>query len=182
VDPRVRAVEAYVQAVRTGTPSAAERAGQCLSPSVVLVAGPLEFAGREAVLRRITGQWPWTSTYMHASWSDPRADGDQLTVHADFPPMGASPATVDLRFSFDAAHQISRVEQATVMQGAPPAPVADTIPTFVRGIVNGALANGTPMVLSYVESTASHPCRCVAASRCTATRSSACGCATPTAA
>jgi hypothetical protein len=150
-DPRVRAVEAYVQAVRTGAPSAAERAGQYLSASVVLVARPLELVGRDAVLRRITGQWPWTSTYGLASWSDPRPDGDRLTVHAEFPPMGASPASVDLAFTFDAEDRVARVDQVTVMQGAPPPPPTDTMPRFVRGIVNGALANGTPMVLSYVD-------------------------------
>src|SRR5262249_29424655 len=56
-----------------------------------------------------------------------------------------------LTFTFDAEHQISRVDQVTVQQGAPPPPVPDIIPSFVRGVVNGALANGTPMVLSYVD-------------------------------
>src|SRR5262245_53660730 len=136
VDRRIRAVEAYVQAVRTGAPSAAERAGQHLAPSVVLAAGPQEFSGRAAVVRRITGQWPWTSTYGRASWSDPRADGDRLTVHGEFPPMGASPATVDLTFTFDPDDQISRVDQVTAMQGVPPPPATDAIASFVRGIVN----------------------------------------------
>jgi hypothetical protein len=147
-ESRKRAAEAYVRALKTGAPSAAARAGRCLAPSVRLTVGPLVFEGHEAVLRRITGQWPPTSTYVHASWSEPRADGDRLTVHADFPPMGAAPATVDLTFTFDAEDRIVAVEQTSTAQ----APVvSDTIPDFVRGIVDGALANGTPIVLSYVD-------------------------------
>jgi hypothetical protein len=150
-DSRVRAVEAYVQALKTGAPSAAECAAQYLASDVVLRAGPQEHTGRAAVAQRITGQWPLTPTYIFGAWSDPRPDGDRLTVHAGFPAMGAAPATVDLSFGFDAEGRIVLVEQTTVMQGTPPAPVADTIPDFVRGIVNSALANGTPMVLSYVD-------------------------------
>ena len=150
-DSRVRAVEAYVQALRTGAPSATADAARYLAPEVVLRAGPQEHAGREAVVQRITGQWPMTPTLVYGAWLDPRPDGDDLTVHADFPPMGAAPATVDLRFAFDAEGRIVRIEQTTVMQGTPPPPLTDTIPVFVRGIVNSALANGTPMVLSYVD-------------------------------
>jgi hypothetical protein len=47
--------------------------------------------------------------------------------------------------------RIVGVEQVTVMQGPWSPGVTDTIPEFVRGIVNGALANGTPMVLGYVD-------------------------------
>jgi hypothetical protein len=151
VDSRVRAAEAYVQAMKTGAPSAAERAGRHLAADVVLSAGGRDFTGREAVLQRISGQWPPTATYIHASWSDPRPDGDRLTVHADFPPLGAAPATVDLTFAFDAEDRIVRVEQTTVTPPPATAPGTDTIPDFVRGLVDGALANGTPMVLSYVD-------------------------------
>lgn len=151
LDSRVRAAEAYVQALKTGAPSAAERASHHLASDVVLSAGGREFVGRAAVLRRITGQWPPTATHIHASWSDPRPDGERLTVHAELPPLGAAPATIDLAFTFDADDRIVGVEQVTVMQGPAFPGVIDTIPDFVRGIVNGALANGTPMVLSYVD-------------------------------
>jgi hypothetical protein len=147
-ESRVRAAEAYVQAIKTGAPSAAERAGAFLAPHVRLTVGAQVFDGHAAVLARITGQWPPTSTYVHASWSAPRVDGDRLTVHADFPPMGAAPSTVDLTFSFDAEDRIVAVEQMSTTQ---PPIVSGTIPDFVRGIVDGALANGTPMVLSYVD-------------------------------
>jgi hypothetical protein len=144
-DIRARAVEAYVQALRTGAPSAAARAAEHLAPDVVLRIAPAEVVGR------ITGQWPQTPTYQYASWSPPRSVGDQLTVHAAFPPLGAAPATIDLRFSFDAHGRIVGVEQTTVMQGTPPPPAVDTIPDFVRGIVDNALALGLPMSVAYVD-------------------------------
>jgi hypothetical protein len=150
-DPRVRAVEAYVQSLRTGAPSASARAAEYLAPDVVLRGGPTEAVGREAVLRRITGQWPQTPTYQYASWSEPRPDDDRLLVHAEFPPLGAAPASIDLAFSFDADGRIVRVEQTTVMQGTPPPPVADTIPDFVRGIVDNALSLNLPMSVAYVD-------------------------------
>jgi hypothetical protein len=150
-DSRVRAAEVYVQAIKTGAPSAAERAGQHLADDVVLSVGGREFAGRAAVLQRITGQWPPTATYIHASWLDPRPDGDRLTVHADVPPLGAAPAAVDLTFAFDGQDRIVRVEQTTMMPPPATGSGTDTIPDFVRGLVNGALANGTPMVLGYVD-------------------------------
>mgnify|MGYP001190517556 CR=1 FL=1 len=145
----VQAVEAYVQALRTGEGAAARRAAGYLAPDAVLDTGRNEIAGYDAVLARITGQWPLTPVYLHGGWSAPRADGDQLTVQAEFGPFGAAPKSVTLRFAFNAAGQIRRIEQQT--EPAPPPEVRDVFPDFVRGLVNGALANGTPLTLAYVD-------------------------------
>ncbi len=149
-DDRVAAVEAYVQALRTGERSASDRAARVLAPDVVLSVGGNEFAGHDQVLARISGQWPLTPVYLHGAWSAPRTDGDRLVVHADgFGPLGAAPTSVRLSFAFNAAGQILRVEQQNEM---PPAPQStEAFPDFVRGAVNAALANGTPMVLAYVD-------------------------------
>jgi hypothetical protein len=146
---RASAVEAYVQAMRTGEGSAAARASTFLAPDVVLSTGREEVGGRDEVARRITGQWPLTPVYLHGSWSAPRVDGDAVTMRAEFGMFGAAPKAVDLRFSFDAEERISRVEQRT--EAATPPPTTDTIPDFVRGLINGALANGTPVVVAYVD-------------------------------
>ncbi|HLZ68497.1 MAG TPA: pyridoxamine 5'-phosphate oxidase family protein [Dehalococcoidia bacterium] len=143
------AVEAYVQALRTGEAAAAQRAAGYLAPDVVLNTGREEFAGHDAVLARISGQWPLTPVYQHGGWSEPHPDGDGLSVQAEFGPFGAAPRSVSLRFAFNAAGQISRVEQRTVQ--APPPETSRTLPDFVRGLVNGALANGTPLTLAYVD-------------------------------
>ena len=59
----MRAVESYVQAMRTGEGSASRQAGRCLADSVVLVIGEEEVVGKELVLQRITGQWPMTPVH-----------------------------------------------------------------------------------------------------------------------
>lgn len=146
---RVEAVEAYVQSLRTGEGSAAARAARYLAPDVVLSTGREEISGHQEVLRRITGQWPLTPVYLHGSWSPPRPDGDRLTVRAEFGSFGAAPRSVTLTFSFNASDQISRIDQQTEM--APPPEVTETIPDFVRGLVNAALANGTPITVAYVD-------------------------------
>lgn len=146
-DKRVEAVEAYVQSMKSGEPSAAARASQYLAPDVVLSTGREEVSGHDAVLARITGQWPQTPVYTLGGWSFPQPDGDKLKVHADFPAMGAAVKEVNLTFSFNADGLISRVEQQNIMP--PPNPPTDKIPDFIKGIINGALANGTPMVVAY---------------------------------
>ena len=146
---RTQAAEAYVKAMRTGEPSATRLAGESLAEDVVLKTGNDELSGRDNVLARITGQWPLTLVYAQAFWSAPRPDGDDLVVTAEFGPLGAAPTNVSLRFSFDPRDRISRIEQQATM--APPLPVSDGLPEIVRGLVNGALANGTPMCVAYVD-------------------------------
>jgi hypothetical protein len=146
---RVQAVESYVQSMRTGETSAATRASKYLAPDVVLSTGREEIAGHDQVLQRITGQWPLTPVYLHGGWSAPQPDGDRLKVRAEFGPFGAAPQAITLSFSFNGSDQIKRIDQETVM--APPPAATDAIPDFVRGLVNGALANGTPITVAYVD-------------------------------
>src|SRR5438477_12035148 len=108
---RVEAAEAYVKALKTGEGSAAERAAKHLAPDVVLSAGQSEFKGYDAVLQRITGQWPNTPIYQYGGWTEPRQDGDRLAVHADFPPMGGGVLAIDLDFTFNAADRMRRIDQ-----------------------------------------------------------------------
>ena len=147
-DKRAEAVEAYVQSMKNGEAAASARASKYLAPEVVLAAGNQEVKGHDEVLARITGQWPQTPVYTLGGWSAPQPEGDNLKVHADFPAMGAAVKEVNLTFSFNAKGQISRVEQQNIMP--PPNPPADKIPDLIKGLLNGALANGTPIVVAYV--------------------------------
>jgi YD repeat-containing protein len=52
-----------------------------------------------------------------------------------------------LRFSFDADGRIVRAEHTTAREAAQ---TVDAIPADVHSLVNNALANGTPLVLAYV--------------------------------
>jgi hypothetical protein len=138
-----------VKALRTGEPSATQLAGESFADDVTLKVGNDEIGGKDKVLNRITGQWPMTPVYVQGYWSAPQEDGNDLVVNADFGPLGAAPTNVKLKFSFNQQGQVSRIEQQNTM--APPLQAQDKLPDIVRGLINGALANSTPMSVSYVD-------------------------------
>jgi len=145
---RTQAAEAYIKALRTGEPSATQAAGQYLADDVVLATAQGEVSGRTEVLKRITGQWPQTPVFQHAGFGTPQESNGSITYEGEIPPMGAAPQKLILKFSFDGSDKIQRVEQQA--QNAP-AQQSETIPNFVRGIINGALNNGTPIVVAYTD-------------------------------
>jgi hypothetical protein len=146
---RTQAAEAYVKALRTGEPSATSIVSQCLADDVVLKAGNDEYTGHAAVLARVTGQWPMTPVFVQGYWSAPQEEGDRVVIGAEFGPLGAAPTRMSLAFSFNSNGQIQRIEQQVTPQT--PVPASDKLPEVVRGLINGALANGTPMSVSYVD-------------------------------
>ena len=146
---KTQAAEAYVKAMRTGEPSATNLVSQCLAEDAVLKAGNDEIVGHDAVLARVTGQWPMTPVFVQGYWSAPQEEGDRVLVNAEFGPLGAAPIKLSLAFSFNANGQIQRIEQQVTPQT--PLPASDKLPDVVRGLINGALANGTPMSVSYVD-------------------------------
>jgi hypothetical protein len=148
-DKRTQAAEAFVQSVRTGERIASKYLEPHLADDVVLDTGREQVQGKAAVLERLSGVWPSTSIYYQGGWSEPQADGAKLKVSGAFPALGAAPAGMNLTFSFNGRDQISHVQQEMVT-GGPPQTV-DEIPLHVRGQVNGALANGTPICVCYVD-------------------------------
>jgi hypothetical protein len=154
--PRVRAVEAYIKALRTGEASATASAARHLAPDVVLNTvgahmwgnGPEEFRGYDDTLQMITGIGVMTGLYRTAPWTDPQPQQDgTLRVTADM--GGGLLSSVALTFSFNDSDQITHVDQ--VNKGGSPAPATDRLPEFVRGIINGALANNTPLIVAYTD-------------------------------
>lgn len=146
---RYDAADAYVWALRRGEATAAERAGSYLASDVALEGAGGTVVGHEAVLRHITGDWPSTPVLQFGGWSNPTPSGDSLVVAAEFPAMGAAPSGATISFAFNDRDEIVRVREAMT---TPPRPEPDKeIPLFVRGIIDGALANGTPMVVGYVD-------------------------------
>ena len=156
MNQRVRAVEAYLKALRTGETSASLTASRYLAPNVVLDTvgahmwgnGHEEFHGYDETLNMITGIGVMTGMYRTAPWSDPIAESDRTyRVSAD---IGSGLlASSTLRFFFNDRDQIERVEQ--VNQAGSPPPTTDRIPEFVKAVVNSALANNTPMIVAYTD-------------------------------
>lgn len=153
MDSRVRAVEAYVKALRTGEASATATAAKHLAHDVVLDTtgahmwgnGHETFTGYDDVLFMITGIGVMTGVYRTGAWGDPVVDGNQARVTADL--GGGLLSTASLVFTFDADDKITRIEQ--VNTGGTGAPATDTMPAFVKATVNAALANNTPLIVAY---------------------------------
>jgi hypothetical protein len=155
MNPRGRAVEAYLKALRTGEASATVSAARHLAPDVVLDTvgahmwgnGPEHFEGYEQTVNMITGIGVMTGVYRTAPWSSPvEIDGDKLQVSAQ---IGGLLSSSTLTFTFNDRDQIVHVNQ--VNAGGSPAPATDKIPDFVTAYVNSALANNTPMVVAYTD-------------------------------
>src|SRR5260370_39489061 len=149
MNPRVRAVEAYLKALRTGEASAAETAARYLAPDVVLDTvgahmwgnGHEEFIGYDQTVKMITGIGVMTGVYRAAPWTNPTPEGaNRLKVSAE---MGGLVASSTLKVSVDDRDQIVRIEQ--INKGGTPTPGTDRIPEFVKGLVNSARANNTPL-------------------------------------
>src|ERR1700712_219038 len=99
MNARVRAVEAYIKALRTGEASATATAAQHLAPDVVLDTvgahmwgnGHEEFVGYDATLNMITGIGVMTGVYRTAPWTNPVPDGDdRVKVSAEIGGLIAS--------------------------------------------------------------------------------------------
>jgi hypothetical protein len=148
-EARLAAVEAVVRAIRTGEHCAAIVATKFLSTKVAMNANGVELVSCDAVVDRITGQWPFTPVLAQGEWSLPEKIDDGIRIGAEFPGLGAAPSDYSLTFSFDERDLISRIEEKFSFKMAAE-PVAH-IPVHVRTAINRALANQTPMVLAYVD-------------------------------
>jgi general stress protein 26 len=155
MDPRIRAAEAYLLAMRTGEVPATESAAHFLAEDVKLNGATVwgrqgaTLEGKKDVLYRITGEWPNTPVYVKGFWSEPRLEGDKVKIDATFPAMGAAPAEVHLTFGYNSDNLINVIDQQIVPQPRPE--VTDVIPDSARGLINGALRNNTPMTVAYVD-------------------------------
>ena len=150
MDKRARGVEYFVKALSTGEISAAQRLMPFLAADVTYDTnsqpgqpiGRDLFTGRHAVLEQVGGLWPATPGYSRTGWSDPEPDGDKLKV--------TTSGSVVLTFSFNDADEISHVLLEGGFGGVR-AQDAETIPLAVKGLINNALANQTPVVVTYVD-------------------------------
>jgi hypothetical protein len=154
---RALGVEYLVKALSTGEQSAANRLSPFLAADVVydtnsqpgvFPIGREVFSGKSVVLARVSGQWPVTFGFARLGWSESFAEGDGLRV--------VTSGAVTLDVGFNAEDEINHVYlDGGVGSGkAAPAPVSgavEEIPLLVKGLINHARANDTPMVVTYVD-------------------------------
>jgi predicted pyridoxine 5'-phosphate oxidase superfamily flavin-nucleotide-binding protein len=84
-----------------------------------------------------------------AEWASAETNGAEIILRAKLPP-GSNLAGLILAITLDATGCISRVAQQMVPNPpAPPTPLALT--PEIKDAVNNALANGTPVIVTYVD-------------------------------
>lgn len=136
-----------MRALRTGENSAVRKLETFLAPNVVFRAGGKEISGPADVAARVTGQWPLTPVFAQGDWSDPEAVAEGVRITGTFASVGAAPKSYALTFGFDAADQIASIDETVT--AFPAASPVDRLTPFLRATINGALANGTPIVVGY---------------------------------
>jgi len=146
---QIAAAQAFVNALSTDDEQAAKAVSRYLAADVTMQVGPREFFGHDEVLARITGMWPLTPVYRKATWPTPTERVDHVAVDAQMAPVGAGPSEVHLKFWFNDAIRINRVEHKNVI--GTQLLETNKLPSFVKSCVDGALANDTPMVVAYVD-------------------------------
>jgi hypothetical protein len=148
---RQLAVEYFVKALSTGERTAAERVAKYLAPDVeydtntqpgVLRVGRALYKGRDNVLEQIGLLWPATPGYSRTGWADPVEEEGKLKV--------TTSGNVVLTFSFNDRDEITHVLLDGGFGGVRAQEVSE-IPLAVKGLINNALANQTPVVVTYVD-------------------------------
>ena len=145
---KAAACQAFVQALRTGEPTTAERAVGYFSPDISFASARGErIRGAARVRDRITGQWPQTSVLARGAWSEPVQDGAGVVIEATFPGLGAAPESIRLTFRFNDSglHEVTESQQPATREAV------DRFPPHVVTAINRALADGCPMTLAYVD-------------------------------
>jgi len=145
VTEQISAVEAYQAALSSPDAAATEAVTGVLADDVVVETNFGRAEGIDAALAllaepRIAG------LAAGASWSPPSTDRNRVVVTAT-PPGPAPFGGLEVVFEF-AGPKIVRVEQQT-LPAAPPEPAPLRLTDDIKNAVNGALDNGTPMMIAY---------------------------------
>lgn len=138
----------YIKSLRTGEQSAATQVASHIAVDAVARYGGNAYQGRDAVLARMSGKWPMTNTLRRAGWSEAVAQDGHMVVAAGYPPGIAMPRISRVVFSFSERDEITEVVHEMVP--FPDRLATDEVPLVIRGLVNDALGNNTPMCLAYV--------------------------------
>jgi len=149
-DAQIWAARLYAHAKHTGELSAARRLQPFLSDDVTLIVETSIINGRDNVLEHVTGQRPGFTAYQLGAFDDPVVDEGSIIINVEFPPLGSGPSRLVIIFRFNESGLIKTIEEQ--VEHGHELPKQRRIPLAVRGLIDNALVNGTPMVLSYVNS------------------------------
>lgn len=151
-----RAVEAYVQSIRTGEHAASVALGRLLTKDVVLQTnGPMPNAptetieGFDAVLARASGNYAWTNALRHARWQDAVQDGAGWRIDGSSDHIGGvSAQSISVVVFTGADGKITRVEQKYTPKQVKP---VDRIPVAARPLINNARIMERTIAVAYTD-------------------------------
>jgi hypothetical protein len=142
------AVLLYLAAIRDPRDETIAALQDALADDVVVAGMVGGGTGREAVSAALAAP-PGGGMWTRAEWTDPEPIEGGVSVRATLPP-GAMLAGMSFVITLDDSGRVSRVEQQMIP--APPPPVTELVLTeAMKDDVNGALLNGTPVVVAYVD-------------------------------
>jgi hypothetical protein len=148
MDTAKAAVEAYIAAVTDPSPGNLAALEPKLDEDLVVLGLVGAGAGRANVLQALAAPNA-TRLVAAAQWSDPGDEDGELIREARLP--GGVPFA-GLRFAFRIhnGERIARIGQQ-LMPAAPPEAQPVSITADLKALIDGALANGTPVIVGYVD-------------------------------
>jgi hypothetical protein len=124
---------------------AADRLRAASRDDVALRSAAGEATGPDAVLDALAAT---RGLFATGTWAEPRTSDGEVRVGATFPP-GGFVAAAELTARIDDDGRVAEILQRFTLAGPPP-PVPIDLEQFAP-VVDGALANGTPMIAAYVD-------------------------------
>jgi Pyridoxamine 5'-phosphate oxidase len=144
----VDAVAAFIEAASDPTDDALRALDTVLRAEATVIT-PFGRATGPAAVGELLRTPRLRATLGAATWGTPHRDGPSVTVEAVLPP-GRPLAAIRSTMSLDEGDVLTGVVQE-IVAAPPPEPQPLVLPADVQEDVNGALANGTPMVVAYVD-------------------------------
>ena len=138
----------YVKSLRTGEHSAWVQLAPFIADDAVSSFNEETFTGRDEVLARATGKWPLTAFIRRGGFAKAVEEGGKWVVRADYPPTLDQRKITAITFSFNDQDQITEVIHEVSKHD--PGQRLTEIPLAIRGYINDALANETPMIVTHV--------------------------------
>jgi hypothetical protein len=142
------ALRVYVAALEDPSPEHLDALVAALAPDVVVVGLVGAGAGPDGVREALVHP-PRPGLLGGATWSTPVFDGTSATVEVTLA-AGRPVGGLVLYVRFDAEGRIGVVEQQ-MLPAPPPAPTPLRLTDDINAAVAGALLNGTPIVVAYVD-------------------------------
>ena len=145
---RVAICNYYIKSLRTGELTAAAQIAPHIAEGVVSRFNGDTYKGRDELLSRMTGRWPMTHILRRGGWSEPAPEGDRLVVTAEYPPWISQRRISKVTFFFNDCDEIAEVVHDVV--ALPDRVKTNEVPLVVRGLVNDAVTNNTPICIAHI--------------------------------